>query len=158
MSDVAELRKNYDKLRKDYKDLPKFSDFTLVFGFPKAEEAVSMLELFRAVKKTPFKAAHWVMCVLSPSDTIMAHDSHVTKDRRDELVEAMKSLVIADKKLSMVSFKASQEKDPEKVMAAALGEVTSGLKDTALFLQAILELTAEAWEHADEQHSATYYG
>lgn len=157
MSDVATLKENYSKLRKEHKELPEFRDFTLVFGFPKAEEAESVLELFRAVKKTPFKAAHWVAGLLSPHDPICSHDSQVLKGMRSELIEAMKDLVVADKRLSMVSFDASGADDPSGEMARGLADAVEATKGTAHFLRELLEKTRDGWENAESADEEVSY-
>jgi hypothetical protein len=157
MSDVPTLRKEYNKLKKKYAELPEFKEFTLVFGFPKEDEFKSVLTIFKAVKKTPFNVAHWVMNILSPSDTISANDNRVTKGMRGELLVAMKKLVIADKKLSIRSFEASQSDDPEKVMAEAMAEAVEDLKGVAGFLKKVLEKIVEGWSKAEDNNDSTYH-
>ncbi len=156
MSEVAKLRKEYEKLAKEY-PLPEFEEFTLVFGFPKEEDFKSVLSLFRAVKKTPFNVANWIMNILSPVDTITSHDSHLIRELRDELLSAMKKCVVVDKRLSIHSFEASQSKDPEKVMAEALSEAVSELKGVAGFLETVLKKTAEGWEKEENDSGSTYH-
>jgi hypothetical protein len=157
MSDYATLKKEYGKLQKKYPKLPEFGEFTLVFGFPKEDELKSVLTLFQAVKKTPFNVAHWIMDVLSPHDTISAHDSQVTKDMRNELLSAMKTCVVADKELSIRSFEASQAKDPEKVMSEAIAAAVVDLKEVAEFLKKVLEKTVDGWKNAEDEKESTYY-
>jgi len=156
MSDYSALKKEYGKLAAKH-SLPKFEEFTFVFGFPKEDELKSVLTLFQAVKKTPSNVAHWVMSLLSPSDTITAHDSQVTRDMRDELLDALKKCVVADKLLSIRSFEATQSKDPEKVMALALAETVKELKEVATFLKKVLEKTRDGWKNAENEKESTYH-
>lgn len=157
MSDYPTLKKEYGKLKKKY-PLPKFEEFTLVFGFPKEDELKSVLTLFQAVKKTPFNVAHWIMNTLSPCDNITANDNKILSGFRDELLSAMKKCVIADKQLSLVSFKASRSKDPEKLMVEALSKAVADLKDVATFLETALERTVDGWSNSEDAKESTYHG
>ena len=156
MADYPTIKKEYEKLKNKH-PLPRFEEFTLVFGFPKEDEVKSVLTLFRAVKKTPFNVSHWIMDILSPHDTITSHDSQVTKDLRDDLLSAMKKCVIVDKEMSLCSFNASQAKDPEKLMAESIAAASAELKEVAEFLKKVLEKTADGWRNAEDEKESTYH-
>lgn len=156
MTEFKKIKSDYEKLKKEY-PLPEFKDFMFIFGYPKEDDLKSVVTLFFACKKTPSNAAQWLVGLMSPQDNISAQDQRFTKHMRDELMHAMKTCVVAGKKFSIVSFEASQGKDPEKALAESIAEATRELKPVAELFKRILKTTLKGWEKADTEEDHVSY-
>ncbi|MBR9689438.1 MAG: hypothetical protein GOV01_00885 [Candidatus Altiarchaeota archaeon] len=157
MSDVAELKKKFNSLKKKYPELPDFKEFSLIFGFPKDDEFDSVLRLYISMKKTPLNVAHWIIGQLSPVDTISSHDNKFAKTKKTELLEAMKTCMVIDKQLSLVSFESARTDDPEKLMASAISQAVSDLMPHVELFEVVLRLSMNGWmeESKSEEYGAS---
>ena len=148
MSGIKAIREDYAKLKKNFNQLPEIKSLIAVFGFPKEEDLEDIIQLFAFARKAPINLANGMIGFIAPSDFVLSQDNKFVKVMKDELMEVLKKSVVMHKTFSLNSFEASQNEDPEKIMADTISFVAKELGVVIPVVKRALELSKDGWANS----------